>query len=299
VEVSQVRLSAVIEDFLLDGRARGLSKQTTRWYAICLERFLKWAGEDVGAEDALDKARGYVVSLREEGLASGSVGAYSRSIRVLFSWAYDQGYIKRSPTKILRPYRERQRVPDPLTDEDLKTVVECLPTPTSLRGCRNRVAFMLMFDSMMRVGELPGIKVSDVRLSEREILVLGKGNRERVVPIGDTTLKELRRYLRWRETANPSHPFLLVGKGNAPITTSGIQMFIKSLKRASGLDHLYPHLLRHTGAMQSLINGADSFSVQTILGHSTPAMTARYVHAAKAKLGQRHRGWSPIDHLPS
>ena len=295
----QVRMSyyVALEEFILTKQAEGLSHATITWYRYSTLRFTKFLGQDLPLDDALDRSREYVVELRATKLSSSSVAGYVRALLVFMNWSYGQGYLTKDPSKILKRVRERQRVPDPLTDLEIKLLMNNLPNPKTFIGCRNRVALMLMLDSGLRVGELSGIRVKDVHMNDREIRVLGKGDKERVIPLGDTTLAELRRYVTWRTSAkaaaNEDHLLLTITR--TATTRNTYTQFIKRFGDEIGLPRLHPHLLRHTAAMTMLKNGADAFSVQAILGHSTPAMTNRYVHATKTQLGKRHREWSPID----
>ena len=295
----QVSYQVALEEFLLAKQAEGLSANTITWYKYSTQRFTRFLGAEVALAEALDKVREYVVALRSEKLSSSSVAGYVRVLAGFFNWAYEQGYIDKDPAKIVKRVRERQRVPGPLTDDEVRILLENLPKPRTFTNCRNRVAVLLMLDAGLRVGELSGIRIQDVHLNDREIRVLGKGNKERVIPMGDTVLAELRRYLTWRKAAkapeNEDHLFLTITR--EPTTRATFVQFMKRFSDETGLRQLHCHKLRHTAAMNMLKNGADAYSVQAILGHSPPQMTARYVHATKTKLCKRHREWSPLDNV--
>ena len=293
-----IRLSLATREFLVHQSAEGHSPRTIQWYDMCFRRFERFAGSDLDLDAALARLREYSIECQKSGLSSSSVAAYIRSMKALFLWSFEEGYLEKNPHRLIPKVKERQRVPEPLTDAEIRRTVNALPLPRSFTGARNRTIFFLMFDTAIRLHEVPLIKISDLHLPEREIRLLGKGQKERVIPISDSFLHELRRYLTFREallqTKRREEERLFLTRTGSPLSLDGVRMAIRTIAKRSGV-HVHPHKLRHTSAMKMSENGIDAFSLQVILGHSTMATTLRYVHAAKAKIGRRHNQWSPLE----
>jgi len=158
---------------------------------------------------------------------------------------------------------------------------------------------MMLIDAGLRIGEIVRLKMDDLHLDEGIIKVLGKGKKERFVPIGSNSQKVLQRYLfRYRPRQNDSqnvHVFLSIG--GKPLTENGLKLMFARLAQRSGVKRLHAHLCRHTFATKFLINGGDVFTLQQILGHSTLEMVRHYVNLASNHVALQHRRFSPLDRL--
>ena len=129
--------------------------------------------------------------------------------------------------------------------------------------------------------------------------VRGKGNKERIVPVGieaQVALSEYITYVR-SKIAKPDCNRLFVSKDGGPITENTIKLFFSRLKKKSGINRLHAHLCRHTFAINYLLNGGDIYSLKEILGHTTLEMVNRYLHFTKAQITARHREFSPMDRI--
>ena len=150
-------------------------------------------------------------------------------------------------------------------------------------------------DTGLRLSELAGLRRCDLR-ADGSIKVIGKGSRERIVPVGNAARQALLRYLRQTEGA-PREP-VLRSRGGGPVGWRGIQQVFNRLKRRAAIPgRCSPHTLRHTFARSYLLNGGDAFSLQRILGHTTLDMVKRYVALADSDLAARHLVASPGDRL--
>jgi len=154
-------------------------------------------------------------------------------------------------------------------------------------------------DTGLRLNELATLKPEDVHLEEGYLKVMGKGRKERIVPIGSTTRRVLMRYLYHYRPEGPAsrlETFFLNVEGDR-ISREAVRLIIKRIGRKSKLNRLHPHLLRHTFAVRYLMNGGDVFSLQQILGHTTLEMVRRYVNLANSQIIVKHREYSPVDLL--
>jgi site-specific recombinase XerD len=161
---------------------------------------------------------------------------------------------------------------------------------------RDRAIVVLFFDTGLRLSELAGLRPCDLR-PDGSAKVMGKGARERVVPVGSAARQALLRYLRQEGGSDPNQP-IFRSRRHGPLTARSIQQVFKRLKARAGIPgRCSPHTLRHTFARAFLVNGGDAFSLQRILGHATLDMVKRYVALADSDLAVRHRTASPADRL--
>jgi integrase/recombinase XerC/integrase/recombinase XerD len=158
---------------------------------------------------------------------------------------------------------------------------------------------MILLDSGLRIGELINLKMEDIHMDEGYLKVMGKGRRERIVPIGNNAQKVLQRYLfRFRpKPINPVTNNVFLSQSSKPLTGNSMKLMFTRLAKRSGVCRLHAHLCRHTFATRFLINGGDVFSLQQILGHSTLAMVSHYVNLASSHVVIQHQRYSPLDRL--
>jgi site-specific recombinase XerD len=165
--------------------------------------------------------------------------------------------------------------------------------------CPNYAIVLLFLDTGIRLSELVQLNVSGIDFGAGEFRVLGKGGKERIVPMGLATRRAIIRYVehfRPQPVALQEDRLFLTVAGD-PISRDSIAKMLERLGRRVGVTRLHPHLLRHTFAVRYLINGGDVFTLQKILGHSTLDMTRRYVTLANRDVKDKHRQYSPVDNL--
>jgi site-specific recombinase XerD len=158
---------------------------------------------------------------------------------------------------------------------------------------------MLLLDTGLRIGELVNLKIDDVNMSGGLLKVMGKGKKERIVPVGNNAQRVLQRYL-FRHRPKPArlgieNVFLSVH--GTPLTENGIKLMFTRLAKRSRVHRLHAHLCRHTFVTRYLINGGDVFTLQQILGHSTLEMVRHYVNLASNHVAMQHQRFSPLDRL--
>jgi site-specific recombinase XerD len=158
---------------------------------------------------------------------------------------------------------------------------------------------ILMLDTGLRAGEIASAELVKFKPVECCLKVMGKGKKERIVPVGveaQTAVSEYINYIR-SEMAKPDCKRLFVSKDGGPITENTIKLFFSRLKKKSGITRLHAHLCRHTFAINYILNGGDIYSLKEILGHTTLEMVNRYLHFTKAQITARHREFSPMDRI--
>jgi site-specific recombinase XerD len=158
---------------------------------------------------------------------------------------------------------------------------------------------MLLLDTGLRIGELVNLKMGDTHIDDGFLKVMGKGKKERLVPIGSNAQRALQRYL-FRYRPKPAHPgvdHVFLSIHGIPLTENSLKLMFARLASRSGIHRLHAHLCRHTFATRFLINGGDVFTLQQILGHSTLEMVRHYVNLASNHIAIQHQRFSPLDRL--
>lgn len=187
---------------------------------------------------------------------------------------------------------------EPLKPEEIDKIIESInrESPT---GVRNHAIFVTLLDSGLRASEVANIILNNLNLKDGFIKVMGKGSKERVVPIGEHVRKVLWSYIdkvRPKPTAQVCNSLFLSREGK-PITVNTVKLMFTRLAESSGIERLHAHLCRHTFAVNYLLNGGDVFSLREILGHTTLEMVNHYVHFTSSQITAQHHKYSPMDKL--
>jgi len=316
VEQNAKSLSEFIDYYEICNRAEDKSPKTVAWYSANLKSFHNYL-KSRHLPDNLEKIditilRQYVLFLlkknkyhghpitpeKPETLSASTVHGHVRTLRAFFNWLVAEGLIESNPARDLKPPKVYQKVVSTLSDEEIRAILGVL-APVNSSNARNQTIIMLLLDTGLRMGELINLKMDDVHMNEGLLKVMGKGKKERIVPMGSNAQRALQRYL-FRYRPKPLHPgivnvFLSVlGK---PLTENGIKLIFSRLAKKSGVARLHAHLCRHTFATRFLINGGDVFTLQQILGHSTLEMVRHYVNLAANHVAIQHQKFSPLDRL--
>ncbi len=258
------------------------------WYRMILTRFGR-AYDPNQAVDNLSAAeiRTWLLELRTT-LAPVSVAGYVRALKAFGNWLQAEGLAEGDAFRSLRKPRVPLKIIEPVPDDTLRKLLR-------LATVRDRAIVLLLLDTGLRVSEAAGIRLGDLR-PDGSVKVMGKGAKERIVPIGSTARAAIVRYLGQRGPGPTDAPLFLGRRG--ALDWRGMQQVIKRLKARAGITgRLSPHSLRHTFARSYLVNGGDVFSLQQILGHTTLDMVKRYVSLADADIAAKHRTASPADRL--
>jgi len=304
LQLDAFTLRTVIAEYRDALRVAGRSPRTIRWYGDLLEEFVRFVERD-GGPASLDDLRPAVVrrwllaaqASRSVPLAPASLAGRVRTVRAFGSWVTREFELPASPLAGLPVPRVPQVLVASLREDDLRALLRA--TETSAHPERDRAIVLLLLDTGLRLAEAAGLRVGDVDLVEGRATVMGKGARQRMVPIGRRTRQALRRILAPRGQVEAGAPLFLATDGGA-LTAHGVQQVFRRLARRERLSvRCSPHVLRHTFARSFLRNGGDVFSLQRILGHSPRSLqvTRRYLDLDDDDLRAVHRGVSPVDRL--
>jgi integrase/recombinase XerD len=277
---------------------KGLSDNTIQAYRRDIMKFAAFAAKrrlgasDVGRGDIVD----FLGTLYRKGLDSRSVARHLVTIRHFFRFALVEGYVQDDPAATIESPRFRQSLPEFLSLDEVDRLLR-QPDTTAIVGIRDRAMIELLYSCGLRVSELCGLRVADLEAEAGCLRCIGKGDKERLVPVGRQALEAVQRYLR---TSRPQ----LLGDGSSPhlfLNQAGRKVgritFWKKLGeygRKAGLRKaLTPHMLRHSFATHLLDRGADLRSVQMMLGHSDISTTQIYTHVVEERLKQVYRAHHP------
>jgi len=198
------------------------------------------------------------------------------------------------PTRFKCPKAQRKTI-DVLTDEEIRRLFSCFNLRT-LTGVRNYAMCALMFDSGLRLNEVVTLPIGAVHVLEGYVIVDGKGNKQRMVPLGLQSKRALVRYMGRVPQGEQKTP-LFVKDNLIPLQQSTVKDLFRKLKTRADIPRLRPHLLRHSFATRYLENGGDIYSLQQILGHTSLEMVKKYVHLIPSKTVVCFPQFSPLDNL--
>jgi integrase/recombinase XerD len=266
---------------------KGLSKNSLESYRRDLAR-LRAAAEAAGCEPhLLGKAEltQFVMSLSREGLAPRSVGRTLSAVRGFYRFLQLDGHIKADPSADIARPQGGQKLPRFLTQEEMERLLQA-PDTTTPEGVRDRTLFELMYATGLRVTEVATLPAASVDVDTGVLLCMGKGSKQRRVPVGRSALEWLQRYQSARRAllAGRESPRLFVGYLGRPIDRRIIWAVLKRAAEKAGVEGVTPHVLRHSFATHLLEHGADTRSVQAMLGHSDLATTQIYTHVTSERI---------------
>ena len=272
---------ADVEGFLAVAAAR-LAPRTVEAYRRDLDALGAWLKHSPATATREELER-YLADLRAEGLAPSTIARRVASVRALFRHELLLGSREDNPAAEIGLPRRARRLPRTLSPGEAERLVDAA-AGTTPRALRDRALVELLYGAGLRVSEAVGLERAGVDLEERLVRSVGKGGKERVVPIGRSAADALRRYVsRGRPFLDRRHrPELFLNAQGGGLTRAGIFLVLRRLAEKAGLEpeRVHPHLLRHSFATHLLEGGADLRSVQEMLGHADLATTELYTHVS-------------------
>jgi integrase/recombinase XerD len=294
---------------------RGLAQNSLEAYRRDLSRYSAFLTARRKQVTALDRAEvpRYLLALREAGLGPRSVARHLSAIRQFHRFLVREGHAREDPTSHVESPRPWRRLPTVLSTQE----VDCLLAPgrpATPRGLRDRAMLEVLYASGLRVSELVGLRLADLNLAAGVLRVLGKGSKERLVPLGDAALESLQAYLAdgrpklerrrglasgpstrsgsraprdagSKDSTRGASPHLFLGRHGRGLTRQMFWQLLRRYVRAAGITKpVTPHTLRHSFATHLLERGADLRSVQLMLGHADISTTQIYTHLTRAHL---------------
>ncbi len=281
---------------------KGLAKNTVLAYGRDLGKFARFIArsqkqlEGVTRDDIVD----FLASLYRQKLDSRSVARHLVSLRNFFRFALLEGYVQSDPTLTLESPRVRLSLPTYLRLEEVDRLL-AQPGTSKPLGIRDMAILEVLYSTGLRVSELVGLRVGDLEMKMGCLRCIGKGDKERLVPIGRKAIQVVERYLLEsrplllrKAPAGPANPYLFVNCMGGPLSRVGVWKTLAACGRRAGLrTRLTPHKLRHSFATHLLERGADLRSVQLMLGHASITTTQIYTHVVEERLKHIYKAHHP------
>jgi site-specific recombinase XerD len=296
----ELRWDVAVDAFLWAKRVRGLSAKTLQHYEIVLTQFYQAHECQSPLTCTSAHVTAYVVWLQKRGVRSTTIAPRLGVLKSFFNWLRAEGLRQDNPAASVK-FKAAQPLPRTVTETHFLQAISVL-NPNRFEDLRWLALFVIAFDTGARLSELLNLRVGDLDLVNRMAKVFGKGGKERVVFFGQKTAQILRRYLtarmvRENRTLSPDD-LVFVTLRNNPIARDAVCKAWHKAQKKAGLTPLPFHGLRHGFARRWLLNKGDAFSLQLILGHSSPETTRRYVTLWGSDLKEIHARVSPVDSLP-
>lgn len=265
---------------------RNYSEHTVKAYRGDLENFRDFLlKEGKSIEDAdIATINAYVSTLYGKNSPS-SVERKVSAIRSFFSYLVRKGIATQNPAKLVRTPKKEKHLPVFLSVDEVFNLVSVKDSEKKPLRVRDRAILELLYSSGLRVSELAGATLADLSMGEAIIRVRGKGNKERIVPVGSKALSALGEYLDVREKLKPASNRIFLNSRGGGITTRSLARIIKKYGLVSGISkNVSPHVLRHSFATHLLAGGADLRAIQEMLGHASLSTTQRYTHLSVERI---------------
>jgi integrase/recombinase XerD len=284
---------------------KNLSPHSIEAYERDINRYLLFLEEEEkinSLEEVTQKhIRGFIRVLNDAHLAPASITRTFSSIRSFHSFLSEEQFVQKNPSQLLDSPKPKKKLPSVLTLEEINEILGSVDTALQL-GKRDFALLELLYSAGVRVSELCDLNMSDLLVDSELIRVRGKGNKERLIPIGSRAWKSINDYLKYerpglaKKENNLGKIFL--SRNGYPLTRMAVNIILKKWTQASGLKkNVSPHTFRHSFATHLLEGGADLRAVQEMLGHVDISTTQIYTHLDRSHLKEVHRTFHPLENL--
>jgi len=275
---------------------KGLAPNTLLAYGSDLEKLAKFAnerGRDLLTLERHDLVE-FVQHLYGAGLESRSIARTLVTVRNLYRFLLLDGLLKHDPSANIETPKSWQSLPKFLIGDEVERLLDS-PDVATESGLRDKAMLEILYATGLRVSELVGLKVTDLNLDLGFLVTLGKGSKERTVPMGQSAVNWTRKYLpaRARLRVAAGSPFVFVNARGQPMSRQSFWKLIVAYGEKARIGHITPHLLRHSFATHLIENGADLRSVQMMLGHADVSTTQIYTHVTNERLREIYKRYHP------
>ena len=275
-----------------------LAENSVAAYRRDLQRFRTWVKKRPVAKLTIDDLAKYVAWLKRQGLAPSSMARHIVSVKIFFRYLQLEGVLTENVAELLGSQKIWQRVPDVLSPDSVTDFLKS-PGPGDAFPLRDRALLELLYATGCRASEISQMTLSDLHLKERFCRCHGKGNKQRLTPLGRPACQALAIYLdqerpRLAAIQDPAQPWILLSRSGKKLRREAIWALVRKYAlRIGAPGRISPHTLRHTFATHMLAGGADLRHVQELLGHASIATTQRYTHVDQSRLKVVHDQFHP------
>lgn len=283
---------------------KSLSKNSITSYENDLRRYLKFLSDDLRIQDlsgvTLQHIENYLEELSAMDLSVSSIARNVSSIRGFHEFAVVEGIAEANPAELIELPKKAQNLPEVLNQEEVAAIID-IPNRENDAGIRNAAILETLYATGMRVSELVSLDLDSMIFEIGFIRVIGKGNKERLVPVGEMAQSALEHYIetvrpKFQSDKNPQkaeNKVFLSQRGN-PLSRMSIWNIVNDAAKRAGIEkNVYPHIFRHSFATHLLEGGADLRAVQEMLGHASIITTEIYTHVDRSLLHQVHKEFHP------
>jgi len=278
---------------------RGLSPNTLESYSRDLHKYIDYLKKQ-GIDDIRDSSSSHILVfisiLTGKGLSAKTIARNLAAVRMFYRFLVNENYLQGNPAAKIDSPKTWIRLPNTISLDEVERLLDQPDTNTPL-GMRDSAMLELLYATGMRVSELISISLNHINLEVGYLIALGKGSKERILPIGDQAVTKVREYLassRKRLLKNSRSSALFVNRSGNPISRQGFWKVIKKYSLKAGIQkNITPHTLRHSFATHLLERGADLRSVQSMLGHVDISTTQIYTHVTRERLKKLHSKLHP------
>ncbi len=273
---------------------RGLSVNTVEAYADDIQKlgqYMQMFHEGLELKSvALDHLSGFIQWLSEVGMSDATQARIVSGLKSFFGYLYGEDIIDGNPADLLNTPRIKRKLPDVLTREEIEEILNCIDRSTP-EGERNRCIVLILYSCGLRVSEAVNLKLSNLYFEDYFVRVTGKGNKERLVPIGDEAIEALTLYKNTVRVHFPNikgqEDFVFLNRRGKALSRVYIFLFIKDVVARAGIrKKISPHTFRHSFATHLVEGGADLRAVQLMLGHESITTTEIYTHLDRTYLSE-------------
>ena len=277
---------------------RGLSNNTREGYLNDVKKLLNYLNENnLSLKDvSLDHLHNFIATLHDLGISSRSQARIISGIKSFFRFLKLENHIDTNPTLLLESPRVGRKLPEVLSIEEIDEMISCIDLSTN-EGQRNRAIIETLYSCGLRVSELINLEINKIFLEEEYIVIKGKGNKERIVPISPTAIHEIKLYLNDRRHLDikpGEENILFLNRRGRRLTRVMIFYIIKQLADLANIrKEISPHTLRHSFATHLLEGGANLRAIQQMLGHESISTTEIYIHIDRTRLREEILSFHP------
>ncbi len=271
---------------------RGLSPNTLEAYRRDLCQFRNWLKKDFFQVDSTLMGN-YLATLREKGNGSSTLNRKLSVIRMFYKFLYTEGKIDHNPVEGISSPRRGRKIPSFLSEKEVETLLEA-PSVDEEYGSRDRAILEVIYGAGLRISELVNLDLTDLNLKVGWVKVLGKGSKERIVPLGRQACRWVRHYLRKRNLETTHKLPLFCNRYGKRLSRQTCWKIIKKYSQKAGITKkISPHTLRHSFATHLLSRDADLRFVQELLGHTNISTTQIYTHITQERLKKVYKKYHP------
>jgi tyrosine recombinase XerC len=286
---------------------RGLSPNTAEAYCNDVNQFVDFLAEQWGEERAYDWAsvdyrvvRRFLAHLSRQKYERSTIGRKLAALRSFFRYLLNEDAVTHNPAAVAPTQKREEKLPEYLYHDEVETLLSAPDEGTAL-GQRDRAILEMLYATGVRVSELVAMDVGDLQFREQQIRVVGKGDRERVVLMGERAVAAVRRYIAagreelLRGAQSPDEQALFLNRSGGRLSVRGVQKRVrKHVLDAAASGRITPHALRHTFATHLLDGGADLRSIQALLGHKSLGTVGVYTHLTTERMKKTYEAAHPL-----